>query len=395
MAKYPNATRVEPVMPKTKIKKEWEALVKASNGTDVFGLIFAAETVLNHQDASNKERSEAANQIAKAHLRQSQDNYLKPIQYLKQAIDLGGLSNNNHYTQMLSLGQMLLAEKRYDEALAYFDRFSRETQIAEDLTILKNKGNANYRLANYSAAIAQLEKVYEIDKGADTNSVVMLINAYTKSGRKADASRLADEVAKATSTGVAAGDSVAQAKQMRVYVEGKQYDKAAKIFEDLYAKGQVLTQADYYSGLSAYSQLEGREAQSIKIINELIGKGVIKPDATVYNILAQSYYYTDQPKSAIEAWGKAAQLSAKGEYDLLQARVYAEEGEYAKAKTAAQRGLGKGVENKGDAYLIIADAESEFGLDNRAAMMAALKEAAKDPETQAEANKRLRQAGAK
>jgi hypothetical protein len=45
--------------------------------------------------------------------------------------------------------------------------------------------------------------------------------------------------------------------------------------------------------------------------------------------------------------------------------------------------------------LIIAESESEFGLDNRAAMIAALKEAAKDPETQAEANKRLKQAGAK
>ena len=44
---------------------------------------------------------------------------------------------------------------------------------------------------------------------------------------------------------------------------------------------------------------------------------------------------------------------------------------------------------------IVAEAESEFGLDNRTAMIAALKEAAKDPETKAEANKRLKQAGAK
>ncbi|MCC6757686.1 MAG: hypothetical protein IT474_06950, partial [Arenimonas sp.] len=201
--KYPAATRVSPEMPKTKIKKEWDALVKASNGTDATILIAAGEAVLNHPDASVNEKSEAANQIAQAYLRQRQDNYLKPIQYAKQAVDLGGLNNNTHYALMLTLGQMLVAEKRYEEAVSYLERFSTETGVADDLNLLKNKGNAYYRLAKYPEAIAQLEKAYAIDKGADANIAVMLMDAYNKSGRKADANRLADEVAKAAA---ASGD---------------------------------------------------------------------------------------------------------------------------------------------------------------------------------------------
>lgn len=219
----------------------------------------------------------------------------------------------------------------------------------------------------------------------------MLMDAYNKSGRKADADRLADEVAKSAA---ASGDPGAASKQLLVYANAKQYEKAAAAFDALYAKGQISTLAEYEAGYVSYSYLEGKEAQAIKIINEGIAKGVIKPDAAVYNILGQSYYYSGDAKGAITAWGKGAALSKGGEQDLLLARVLGEESEYAKSKSAAQLALSKGVENKGDAYLIIAEAESEFGLDDRAAMISALREAAKYPESQAEAKKRLKQAGA-
>ena len=392
--KFPNAKRVAPEFPKTKIAKEWNVLVKATESKNPEVLITAAQAVLNHPDASINEKSEAANQVAQGYLMQDKTSYLKPIEYSIKAIDTGGLNNNAHYSLMFVLSQMLMAEKKYQEALVYGERYSKETGV-DDLAVAKLRGNCLYRLARYPEAATVLRKAYDLDKGTDPNLATMLMDAYNKTGQKAEANKIAEEVAKTASASAAAGDSSAQIKQLLVLANAKQYDKAAKIFDDLYAKGQISTLAEYEAGYVSYSYLEGKEAQAIKIINDGMGKGIIKPDAGVYNILAQSYYYTDQPKSAIESWGKAADLSPKGAYDVLQARVYAEESDYAKAKAAAQRGLSKGVDNKGDAYLIIAESESEFGLDNRAAMIAALKEAAKDPETQAEANKRLKQAGAK
>jgi DNA-binding protein H-NS len=112
-------------------------------------------------------------------------------------------------------------------------------------------------------------------------------------------------------------------------------------------------------------------------------------------------YDADKFESELEAWHEKkravdeAKRKADEQAEAARREWQAKLDAYAKAKAAAQRGVSKGVDNKGDAYLIIAEAESEFGLDNRAAMIAALKEAAKDPETQAEANKRLKQAGAK
>lgn len=394
VARYPSATRIEPVMPKTKIKKEWEAMVKASNGKDPAIIRAAADAVLAAPEVSNEEKSEAYFQKYIAQVTTDATNYPAMSLLAEAAVKQGGLSNNKHYDLMRNLGLLKINDKKYSEALDYLNRFSSETSIVDDLQVLKNKGNANYRLGKYPEAISTLKTAYALDKGADPNIAIMLMDSYNKTGQKAEANKVAEDVAKTAGTSAATGDSSGQVKQLLVLANAKQYEKAAKIFDDLYAKGQISSLAEYEAGYVSYSYLEGKEAQAIKIIKEGMAKGIIKPDAGAYNILAQSYYYTDQPKSAIEAWGKAAELSAKGAYDVLQARVYAEESDYAKAKAAAQRGLSKGVDNKGDAYLIIAEAESEFGLDNRAAMIAALKEAAKDPETRAEAAKRLKQAGA-
>ena len=79
----------------------------------------------------------------------------------------------------------------------------------------------------------------------------------------------------------------------------------------------------------------------------------------------------------------------------MLAQVNCEESQYSECKSEAQTALNKGVKDKGDVYLLIAEAESEFGLNNSTAMIAALKEAAKYPESKDSANKQLKQAGIK
>jgi hypothetical protein len=391
--KYPNATRIEPTPPKSKIKKDWDVLVKASTAGDPNALIAAAESVLNNPDASITEKAESANQIAQAYLQTDKTSYIKPIEYGKKAIELNGLSNNAHYQLMNVLGQMLLAEKRYAEALVFEDRFSKETGI-DDLAVNKTRGNALYRLNRYPEAIISLKKAYELDKGSDPNLATMLMDAYNKNNQKAEANKIADEVAK-SAPATDPNDKSGQVKQLLVLANAKQYEKAAKVFDELYAKGQITQLSEYEAGYISYSYVDGREGQAIKVINEGIAKGVIKPDAAVYGILGQSYYYSNDPKGAIDAWTKGAAMSAKGEQNLLLAQVLGEESRYAESKAAAQQALSKGTENRGNAYMLIAQAESEFGLNNKSAMIAALREAEKDPETKPQATKMLREAGVK
>ena len=393
-ARYPNATRVAPEFPKSKIGKQWDTLVEAATATpsDANATIAAAQVVLANPDASRNEKSEAAYHIAIAYLSLDNRAFAEPVKYLQQAIAIDGLNNNQHYSGMLLLSQMLLGEQKYEQSLQYADRFAKETGV-EDLAVLRVQGNDLYRLNRYAQAVPVLEKAYALDKGADPNLGAMLADSYNKTNQKAKADALVAQAGAGTQTaGVAEGGQV---QQLLVLANTKQYAKAAALFDSLQAQGQIGTHAAYEAGYVSYLNQDGKEAKAAKIIDEGLAKGIIVPDATVYNLLGQANYYSNNPEAAIQAWRKGEALAKDGEQNRMLAQLYCEEGRYAECKAQAEKALQRGTKDKGAVYLSLAEAESEDGLNNRAAMIAALKEAAKYPEYQAEANNRLKQAGAK
>lgn len=389
--RYPNATRVAPEFPKTKIGKQWQALVEAATAGEPEAVIAAGQSVLANPDASRNERSEAAYQIAMAYLKRDSRAFAEPIKYLQQAISIDGLNNNQQYSGMLLLSQMLLGEQQYEQSLQTIERFSRETGVT-DLATLRVQGNDLYRLGRYQQAIPVLEKAYELDQGADANLGAMLLDSYNKTNQKAKADQFANKVSAGVEQGAAGG---AQLQQLLTLANAKQYAKAAELFAVLYAQGKITDMAGYEAGYVSNLNLDGKEAQAAKIINDGIAKGVIVPDATVYKLLGQANYYSNNAEGAIQAWSKGEALAKDGEQNGMLAQLYCEEGRYAECKQQAQKALSRGVKDKGAVYLTLAESESEDGLNNRAAMIAALKEAAKYPEYTAEANNRLAQANAK
>ncbi len=388
--KYPNATRTEPAFPKTKISKQWQALVSSVTAGEANAIIAAAQAVIDNPDASKNERSEAAYQIAFTYLKLDNTALAKPVQYAELAIATDGLNNNQHFSLMLVLSQMQLAEKKYEQALTTINRFAAETGI-NDLAVEKVRGNSLYRLSRFAEAAPVLQKAYDLDKGADPNLGAMLIDSYTRTNQKAKADAIAAKAGTALSDGADGG----QLQQLLTLASAKQYAKAAELFETLYAQGKITNMAGYEAGYVSNLNQDGKEARAAKIINDGIAKGVIVPDAKVYNLLGQANYYSNNADAAIQAWSKGEALAKDGEQNRMLAQILCEEGRYAECKAQAQKALSRGVQDKGAVYLSLAEAESEDGLNNRAAMIAALKEAAKYPEYQAEANNRLKQVNAK
>jgi hypothetical protein len=291
---------------------------------------------------------------------------------------------------MLLLSQMQLAQKNYEQALATINRYAKETGI-EDLAVEKVRGNSLYRLNRHAEAAPPLQKAYDLDKGADPNLGVMLMDSYVKTGQKAKADKIAEQALASADP----NDTAAQIQQLQVLANAKQYDKAGNAFDALYAEGKITTLAGYEAGYISFLNQEGKEAKAAKIINDGIAKGVIVPDAAVYNLLGQANYYSNNAQGAIQAWSKGSALAKDGQQNRMLAQVYCEESQYSECKSEAQKALAKGVTDKGDVYLLIAESESEFGLDNSTAMIAALREAAKYPESKDSAIKQLKQAGVK
>jgi hypothetical protein len=385
---FPDATREEPakLSANSKFKNKLSKLEKLYFAEDYAGAIAGAEEILADPKASPQEQSSAASAAAFAALRADNDN-VRAIAFAKRALDANGLQNANHYQLMLELARMHSNDDQYAEALAVVDKYLAETRF-NDPAAHEVRGYALYQLDRYPEAIEALKLAIGPDGTASGNVNTMLLRSYVAAERFAEATALAEAIAAQTPD-----DKKAQLNLANVYAEAEQPAKAVAVFERLRAAGKLTDSADYEAGIRVLSNLDGREKDLVSFINEGLAKSILKPDAQVYGQLGQAYYNADQIGDAIAAWEKAAPLAKDGELYLNLAIVSLQDDRYAGAKAAAQQAIAKGVRKPGKAWLVIAAAEQ--GLGNDAGIIAAYREAAKDPATREEAQKMLQKFGAK
>lgn len=385
---FPNATREEPprLSPSSKMKARLTKLQKLYNAEDFDGAIAGAEEILADAKASPGERSSAASAAAFAAMRKDADN-VRAIAFAKRALDENGLPNATHYPLLLELARMHSNDDQYPEALAAVDKYLAESR-SNNPAAHEVRGYALFQMDKYPEAIEALKLAIGPDGKAPGNVNPMLLRSYVAAERYAEAAALAEAIAAKTPD-----DKKAQLNLANVYAEAEQPAKAVAVFERLRAAGKLTDSADYEAGIRVLSHLDGREKDLISFINEGLAKGILKPGVQVYGQLGQAYYNADQTGDAIAAWEKAAPLAKDGELYLNLAIVSLQDDRYAGAKAAAQQAIARGVRKPGKAWMVIA--ASEQGLGNDAGIVAAYREAAKDPATREEAQKMLQKFGAK
>ena len=173
-----------------------------------------------------------------------------------------------------------------------------------------------------------------------------------------------------------------------MYAQNDQYDLATAELESARQRGLLNDERAYRQLYSLYMNMDNREKEAIAVVNEGLEKGILQPNAEVYTVLGQAYYFSDQIDQAIDAYRKALPFSTDGETALNLARLLSNEEQYAESKRLAQDAIAKGLRRPGDAWIVIGRAE--HGMDNRAGLIAAYREAAKHPETKATAEEWLK-----
>lgn len=345
--KYPNATREEPKLKGSpKLASKVQKLVEVYNKDDFAKTLEQAAEISANPAANNYDKALAAQLASQAAY--NLDDSAGTMVYLKQAIELNALDNNNHYQLMYMLAGVQMQEDQYTEGLATIDRYFAETksQKPEELAL---KGQGLYQAERYAEAIPVLKQAIEASPEPKENWQQLLMASYAETGQAGDAVQMAEKIAAKSP-----GDKKAQMNLANVYLQADKYDQAAAILEKLRAAGQLTDDKDYRQLFATYSNMDGKEKEVISVINEGLQKGVMKPDQQTYLALAQAYYYSDQVAPAIDAWQKAAPLSKDGETYLNLAKVLWQEDRIPEAKQAAKAALEKGVNKPADAKQIIA-----------------------------------------
>lgn len=283
-----------------------------------------------------------------AHVAYDGDASADAVRYLNQAIEFNGLDNNAHFGLMMMLAQVQMQEEQYPQALATLERFLAETG-SDKPDHLALKGEIFHRMERYPEAIEALKAAIAAAPEPNNRWTQVLMASYFESGQAAEAAALAEQLA-----ANAPGDKQAQTNLANAYIESDAYDKAAAVLEKLAAAGLLTEEKEYRQLYSTYLNIEGREKDAARVIQEGLAKGVLKPEFQTYLALAQAHYFSEQIDPAIDAYQKAAPLAGDGETYLNLARLLWQEGRISEAKSAARQAVAKGVKKPGDAQKIMA-----------------------------------------
>lgn len=382
-ALYPDATRVEPKGTYTaRLAKQITKLHDAYNADGKEEeTIAAAEAILGNERAKPYDRGIALLLAGSAAVALGDD--ARAESYLARAIETDTLSNDNHYSAMLSLASVYINTEQYDKAAPLIQRMITETKT-KNADVYGLQGANFYNNEKYAEAIAPLKKAMELKpQDPEPQWLQMLMASYAETGQDGEAVKMAEELQRKNPD-----DKKALMNLATLYANADMQDKAIVLLEDARKRG-LLTNADDYQRLfGAYYNME-REKEAAGVIEEGIAKGILPADGKNYTLLAQAHYFSDDIPAAIAAGQKAANLATDGEAALFLAQILGQEDRNAEAKAAGQMALSKGIKKPGEAWMAIARAE--YYLENAAAAAAAYREAAKDPSTRAQAQKALAQ----
>ncbi len=380
---YPEATREEPKGGfSSRLAKQITKLQTAYDGEGMEAeTIAAADEILANEKAQPYDRAMAELLAGSAAMALGDDAQAEG--YLTKAIEENALSNDNHYTAMLSLASVYVNTDQYDKGNALIERVISETKTTNP-DVYGLLGASFYNSGKYAEAVAPLKKAIELKAGEpDPQWSQMLMASYAESGQDGEAVKLAEDFQRKNPD-----DKKALMNLATLYGNMDMQDKAVALLEDARTRGLMTDATDYQRLFGTYYNM-GREKDGAAVLEEGLAKGILPADAKNYSLLAQAHYFSDNIPAAIAAAQKAAPLATDGEAALFLAQVLGQEDRNAEAKAAAQQALAKGVKKPGEAWMAIARAE--YYSDNIPGATAAYREAAKDPSTREQAQKALAQ----
>jgi Tfp pilus assembly protein PilF len=389
---YPNATRAEPKLDLTS-EKDQKNLNEGLDAVNAGDKAKAQQMLQPIIDSSKSKYAQALALQGMASLHYNDSDYKGAISALQRSLALGVMPNDTYFQLMYMLAQFQMADEQYQPALDTIAKWRAEgkKETADSYAL---EGNAEYRLGKYPEAIASINKAKSLTDKPQPTWDQILMASYAESGQDEKAAELAKSQLNSNP-----GDPNALNNAVAVLMQAHKYPEAIQMMEKARAEGK-LSKDTQYVNLAKLYLVTGQESadpapnatKAQQVLEEGMSKGVVKPDAETYVLLGQSAEIANNIDKAIGYYNKAQPIATDGEAALRAGRLLLSENKYSQAKGLIQQALDKGVKHKGTAYMLLA--ESERGLKNKPAAIAAMKKAAQDPETAAKAKDWLKKTGA-
>lgn len=243
----------------------------------------------------------------------------KASQAFRKAIDL----KDGNISSYLGLGVALYNQSRYQDSIAALLEGEKYAQAIRDkLQVYQMRGSAYFNLGNWSKAIENLEKAQSIQRG-NASTLLQLGISHFKQGDLSSASNFLEQV-----LALDPANQQAQRFQKEVNfryaaqaISKKDSATAISLLKKIAAADPQDGDAWFNLGL-AHLLAEDLEAAE----GDFRKASAIQPDkAETFDRLGYIYEVTNRYQKALEAYGKAHQLSgnaeSKASVDRVQERI--------------------------------------------------------------------------
>lgn len=390
---YPNATRVEPKLDLTS-EKEQKALNQGLDAVNSGDKAKAEQILQPIVDGSKSKYAQAIALQGLANVTYNAGDVKSAIPLLKRSIDIGVMPNDTYFQLKYMYTQFLVADEQYDAALKSLQEWRAEGK-KETADSYGLEGNIDYRLGKYPEAIAAITKAKSMPDAKPQGSWDQILAAsYAETGQGDKAADLAAAELQKNPNDPTALNNAASA-----LIQAQKYPDAIALMEKGRAAGAFKDEKQYINLAKVYlidgqdhtDRQEANAAKAAAVLDDGLAKGVVKPSAEVYKLQGDAAITAGKEDAALAAYQKAAPLAKDGEVTLSVARLQLQKNQYAAAEKSATDAISKGVQHKGQAYMV--RAEAKRGQKNKQGAIADMKLAAQDPETSAKANAWLKTAG--
>ncbi len=388
---YPNATRVAPKLDLSseKDQKNLNAGLDAVSAGDAA----KAEQLLQPLvDGSKSKYAQALALQGLATIKYNAGDYKGAIALLQRSLAIGVMPNDTYFQLEYMLAQFQLADEQYQAALDTVTKWRAEGK-KETAHSYALEGNADYRLDKYPEAIAAIKKAQSLTDKPESSWNQILMASYAASGQSDQAAQVAEQQLAAHPN-----DPDALNNAVAVLMQAQKNAEAIQLMEKARASGALTTEANYVNLAKLYlitaqsgSDPKPNAVKATQVLDEGMTKGLVTPSADNYMLLGEANEMADNVNSAVAAYTKALATASNGEAAIRGGSLLLTENKYSQARAMIQQGISKGVKHKGTAYMLLA--ESERGLNNKPAAIAAMKLAAQQPETAEKAKAWLKKAG--
>ena len=348
---YPNATRKDPKndMNSSSVQKDLQKALDMVNDNKADEAAPLFQKIIDDPKAGKYAHALATQGLGQIAY-DKQDN-AGAIKAWRSAYDQDALPNNQHFTLLLNIANLQQQDEKYQDSLNTLDEYFKATNGGKPEAYAL-QGNDYYRLDKYQQAIDAITKAQSMtDKPNDNwNQILMAsyagLDQYDKAGEI-----LEKQLAKSP------GDAKLVEQAVKVYVNGRQFDKAQALLDKNKSSLGNDTLYQLYRALGAgYSQEKDADAK------------------------------------AIDAFAKASPLAKTGEVDYYRGSLLLNNDRAKDATDALQQAIAKGgLKETGKAYLMLGDAYNQ--IDDVAHAREAWTKAKGYPESQKSAEQRLNVGG--